>query len=561
MFENTEFWEEMINVYPQILQIISNLSRKEYLSITDLRTMTTWWSDAAKEFFELNNNLQPAAGEKTKITIHPEDKEFYKECFRDRVRGINIDESFEYRIKTRENHYDRITAKSRLVKDEKSENRFLIMLYENHGIAEEIDSITGLRTEAALASAIETCIAQKKPLIFVKIALEQFGRINVLYGAEYADAILNAVTQQIISHKTSKGFAYRMQGAKFLLTFEDMTYDELRNIYKDIKESLFSEIYIEGKKFPLRISGGAFRMDADGAEYNVIRSRLTYAHEHSKYFEHGNLVIYNEQVCKGESFDFNLIKTIHRDAVDDKSGFFLCYQPIVDSTTDEIKGMEALLRWKDEEHGVVPPGMFIEWLEEDVCIYDLGNWILKRALSDCKRISEDNPDFFVNVNVCPNQLENSDFRNSVVTLLGESGLFPHQLCIEFTERCRRLDTALLRREAECFKSYGIRVALDDFGVGTSSLALVMDMPVDEIKIDMQFVRGIENKPFNQALVKSVIDFSNRMNMDSCIEGVENSELRDYLSSYGATLYQGYLYSKPVTIEEFEKLVKARNKKA
>lgn len=558
MYEITEFWDQFNEVYPEIIKAITSLTKKEYVSISDIKNHTTWWSEPAKDYFGLDGNFQKTASEKAKMSVHPDDKELYRNGFNERIKGINLDKRFEYRIETKPGVYSRISAKCDIIKDETGENRFLVSRYKNHGIAEEIDSVTGLHTEAEASKAIDRLMEEKRPGIFVKIGLEQFSRVNVLYGAEYADAILNAVGQQLILNRTDKGFVYRMQGAKFLVVFEDMPFDEIRAIYKNMADALFNNIFIDGKHVPLRISGGAFRMIPQKSEANVVKSRLTYAQERSKYFAHGNLVIYNEEASNGENFNFNLIKTIHRDAIDNKNGFFLCYQPIVDSATDGIKGMEALIRWKDDEHGVVSPATFIEWLEEDVCIYDLGNWVLDTALRDCKRIAEKYPDFFVNVNVCPNQLENVEFRNAVVTRLHNSGLMPHQLCIEFTERCRRLDTELLRREAECFKSFGIRVALDDFGTGTSSLAIAMDMPLDEIKIDMNFVKEIESKPFNQALVKSIVDFSNRMNMDSCIEGIENTELRDYLSQYGATFYQGYLYSRPVPIDEFEKMMNVHN---
>lgn len=265
-------------------------------------------------------------------------------------------------------------------------------------------------------------------------------------------------------------------------------------------------------------------------------------------------MFFNEEVCRGGSDDLDLISIIHQDAVENKNGFFLCYQPIVDVKTGKTKGMEALIRWKMEPYGVVPPGVFIEWLEEDVCIYDLGNWVLRTALADCKKLSQDNPDFFVNVNVCPAQLERKEFREVVINAVRESGLKSRQLCLELTERCRRLDVEFLKEEVSFFRSNGIKIALDDFGTGSSSLAVVLDLPLDEVKIDMSFVKDIQHKPYNQAMVKSIIDFTEKMNLEICIEGVENKDVQAHLQNYGATWFQGYCFSKPLPIEQFKEII-------
>ena len=252
--------------------------------------------------------------------------------------------------------------------------------------------------------------------------------------------------------------------------------------------------------------------------------------------------------------NIDIIGIIHQSAVKDFEGFRLFYQPIVESATNRIKGMEALLRWEREPYGLVPPGVFIEWLEEDACIYDLGNWIIRTALEDCKAMAENYPGFFVNINVCPAQLERREFRDNLLHMLNESGLQPAQVCIELTERCRNLDIGFLRQEVEFFKENGIKVALDDFGTGTSSLAVVLQLPFDELKIDASFIRGLTKNPLNQAMIKSIIDFAREMKLEICVEGVENEKLRDHLLGYGAKWFQGYYYSKPVPIEEFVNLM-------
>ena len=196
----------------------------------------------------------------------------------------------------------------------------------------------------------------------------------------------------------------------------------------------------------------------------------------------------------------------------------------------------------------------MEWLEEDPCIFDLGNWILRTALKDIGRIRDKIPHFFVNVNISAAQLSRKEFRDSVMTILKETGARPEELCLELTERCRDLDVTFLKNEVNFFHSKGIKIALDDFGTGNSSLSLALELPVDELKVDMSFIKDIEQKPQNQAMVQSIVDYANRTNTEICIEGIENQEVSDYIHQFGATWYQGYFYSKPVPIDQFETLL-------
>ena len=113
----------------------------------------------------------------------------------------------------------------------------------------------------------------------------------------------------------------------------------------------------------------------------------------------------------------------------------------------------------------------------------------------------------------------------------------------------------LKEEVSFFRSQGIKVALDDFGTGNSSLSLALELPFDELKVDMSFIRDIENKPQNQAMVQSIVDYAKRTNTETCIEGIENEEVNTYINQFGATWHQGYYYSKPVPIEQFEQILK------
>ena len=150
-------------------------------------------------------------------------------------------------------------------------------------------------------------------------------------------------------------------------------------------------------------------------------------------------------------------------------------------------------------------------MQQDPCIFDLGNWIIRTALSDIKRLRRNHHDFFVNVNIAAAQLERKEFRDSVLSIIKETNSTPEELCLELTERCRDLDVNFLKNEVNFFRSHGIKIALDDFGTGNSSLSLALELPFDELKVDMSFIKDIKNKPQNQAMVQSIIDYAKRTN--------------------------------------------------
>lgn len=554
-YDEQRFWSEVDIRFPDIVKAITSLSKKSYISITNLRTGITWWSEKAMDYFGMTQNYTLRGTEKSQKPIHPDDLEEFRRGFRERVAGENLDEPWEYRIKDGST-YNRISAMARMLYDGEGKPFVIVIRYSNSGISEEVDSTTGLHTEPALNREIEALLAENKQSALLKLGLDQFSHINVMYGAAFSDKILNNVAQELIRLFQGTGYVYRLSGAKFVISFKKITRNELQQMYDRIVES-FENMTVEGKRIPLKVSAGAIFIEPYMKETNAIRSRLTYAMNHSRSEHHGELVIFNDEVCGSDENQFELIGVIHQCATHNFEGFRMFYQPIADTRTGKIRGMEALIRWELEPYGLVSPGAFMEWLEQDPCIFDLGNWILRTALTDVQKLRKEVPGFFVNVNVAAAQLERREFRAAVMNILKETGAKSEELCLELTERCRDLDINFLRGEVEFFHSQGIKVALDDFGTGNSSLSLALDLPFDELKVDMSFIRDIRKKPQNQAMVQSIVDYAKRTNIETCIEGIENKEVSDYIEQFGATWHQGYYYSKPVPIDQFEEVVRKK----
>lgn len=554
-YDEQKFWEEVDILFPDIVKAITSLAKKSYISITNLRNGVTWWSEKAMEYFGMQENYTIRGQEKSKRSLHPDDLEEFRRGFQERVAEKNMDEPWEYRVRDGST-YNRISARAKMLKDKDGKPFVIVIRYNNYGISDEVDATTGLHTEPALDREIREFLEESGQGTLLKIGLDQFSHINVMYGAAFSDKILNCAAQELLRLLKGKGYVYRLSGAKFVISFKKVSKAELQQIYDEIVEA-FENTKVEGKKIPLKVSAGAIFMEPYMKETNAVRSRLTYALNHSRLEHHGELVIFNDEICGSDENQFELIGVIHQCATHNFEGFRMFYQPIADTKTGKIRGMEALLRWELEPYGMVSPGVFMEWLEQDPCIFDLGNWILRTALTDVQKLRKETEGFFVNVNVAAAQLERREFRSAVMNILKETGAKPEELCLELTERCRDLDIQFLRGEVDFFHSQGIKIALDDFGTGNSSLSLALELPFDELKVDMSFIRDIKQKPQNQAMVQSIVDYAKRTNTETCIEGIENKEVSDYIEQFGSTWQQGYYYSKPVPIDRFEEVLRKK----
>ena len=335
------FWEEIDRLFPDMIKAIASLSKKSYLSITNLRTGITWWSERAMDYFGMKENYTIRSMEKANRKIHPDDVATFKRGFKERVDGKNLDTAWEYRIQDGDS-YNRFNAMARVLYDEQKQPFIIIIRYDNYGISDEVDSVTGLYTEPALNRCITQLLDNTRPAALLKIGLDQFSHINVMYGAAFADKILNKVAQSLLHMVRNIGYAYRLSGAKFVLVFDKVSKTELHSIFAFIEDTLANTIAVNGKRIPIKISAGAIFLEPYMKETNAVRSRLTYAQNHSRYEHHGDLVIFNDEICGNNEKQFELIGLIHQCATSHFEGFRLFYQPIADTKTGKIRGMELL---------------------------------------------------------------------------------------------------------------------------------------------------------------------------------------------------------------------------
>jgi EAL domain-containing protein (putative c-di-GMP-specific phosphodiesterase class I)/DNA-binding NarL/FixJ family response regulator len=229
----------------------------------------------------------------------------------------------------------------------------------------------------------------------------------------------------------------------------------------------------------------------------------------------------------------------------DQQEFKLFYQPVVDIQTTRVVGVECLLRWNNPHLGHVPPSEFIAIAEESDIIHDIGEWALREACIQNKKWQESGlPHMFVAVNLSRKQFNDSRLSRTIAEILQETGLQPKYLELEITESLS-VDARLAADVLGQLKELGVRIAMDDFGTGYSSLGYLRDFPIDKMKIDKSFIKGLVNGQVNAIIVSTMITMAKLLNLHIVAEGVETLEELQVLREYGCRYVQGYYFSKPV----------------
>ncbi|AHZ84468.1 EAL domain-containing protein [Bdellovibrio bacteriovorus] len=242
--------------------------------------------------------------------------------------------------------------------------------------------------------------------------------------------------------------------------------------------------------------------------------------------------------------------------------FELFYQPIVNLKNKTITGCEALLRWNSPQHGLVSPNLFIDIIENSSMVIPIGHWIINQALKDLRTIQDQlrlnkkermADDFMMSINISGRQFTHSDFVNNLEDLREKHDLHTQNIKLEMTERIM-MDGAIAIDALNQCRSLGYAISIDDFGTGFSGLQYLTQMPISFLKIDRSFVMKILSDPKSKAVVSSIIHLAHAMDIEVIAEGIEHHEEALVLETLGARFGQGYLFSKPVDLGRFLKLI-------
>lgn len=548
---------EKSQIFQEMISRISKLSQDSYLMVTDMQHNLTFVPESTAEFLGIPSGwCEDGYKIVLEKSVHPYDCPEYTEEMKKRLRGINLENDLYIRMGK-----DKKYVMTQIITDmilEQGKNRYFIVLLRNQNVIPEIDPLTDLYGQVKFEKDIVDYIQQGRKVAVLEIEIDHMNDINILYGTNYSDRIQKVLAYRFIYMMDADKAVYRMGNSNYAFILRDASREEAAAFLEKIRARLEESVVLENNHFDLKIYASGIILDHYEGEISTVQSKLEYVLGKMRTRRDHKLMFFNDLVQINGDVDLDLMKVIHQSVLNQCDGFYVEYQPVVHAQTGEIVGAEALVRWKKEPYGIVPPGMFIDWLESNPCMYDLGNFVLKQALTDAVEFRKSNPDFFINVNMSAKQLERKTFCGVVMALLKETGFPAGQLCLELTERCRSMPVSVMEEKLLYLKQHGVRLAMDDYGTGSASSSVLLQTPMDEIKIDMSFIRGITDNQTKQALVRGMVDFANKADLKSCLEGVEDEKLQNYLRSFGATWFQGYYYSRPVQAAAMKKLLNMEN---
>lgn len=549
-----DFWIEDVEFFSDMMAKITDLSRNLYLLVTDLQKNQTFVPEKTAEFLGMEAGYSLNFYQKLTAHVHPYDIPEYEEAMGKRLKKEALSEPLYIRMGKEKTDYMMGFSVDVLRKENRE---YLIVVLKNENALQEIDAQTDLYSQVKFEEHIKDYLATRRKVAVLEIEFDHMNDMNILYGTNYSEQMQREIGLRFIYMMDADTAVYRMNSSNFAFILRDADREEAEAYMEKIKDTLKENAYIDGHFFEFKIYASGLILDDYKGDISTAQSKLEYTLEKARERRSTGILFFNDLVLSYGGMDLDLMKIIHQSVLNHCDGFYVEYQPIVTSEDGKIMGAEALVRWKKEPYGAIPPGLFIDWLENDPSMYDLGNFVLEQALWDSKSFLQQKPEFFINVNVSAKQLERPDFCRVVLELLDKTEFPVRHLCLEITERCRSLPVSVINERMAVLRGYGIKFAMDDFGTGSSSSAMALEMLIDEIKIDMSFIRKILVNKKNKAIVQSMVDFANAANIKSCLEGVENKALEDYLRTVGATWFQGYYYSKPVGADELEILLSAK----
>lgn len=544
-------WE--IDIDTKVAEIISSIPKGQFIFVEDVNSGISNWSDEAVAYFGLPGKRIHNTKEVMKKMTHPDDKKRLQQEFVE-VSSKQKESFFSiFQVRNAKGEYVPCTCKSKMIWDEEGNPYIFIGSLTVHKGEEDYDDVTDLpKLQKFLSHISQTKKANKECLLMI-LELKHFNNVNALYGYNFGNRIIYEAAKKISGEIGASGALYRLGGTDFGCVFYDSSVEKVKEIYSQIRDSL-ANFSLDGSAINLDICGGALYTKNYKVSYQTVYSYLLSALEKAKDTDSDELFVFDDESHESNYKMLELLDAIKASIRSECEGFYLCYQPFVSTVTGKIIGAEALLRWRNPVYGEVSPGQFVPHLESHSCFYDLSIWVLRRAMQDVNEIIADYPDFFINVNISYKQLERPEFTHEVIAIIEELGFSAKNLQLELTERCRNLDMAYLKKQLTFFREHDIKLALDDYGTGNSTINLLCELPLTSVKIDQTFILNILNNGSNQVVVDSTVQCAKRLGLSVCLEGIETQEIKDFIEKYSANYHQGYFYSRPIEFQKFKSFI-------
>lgn len=420
------------------------------------------------------------------------------------------------------------------------------------------DELTGLTNRHMATNRLEKEIAHAQylgtRLAFMVLDLDNFKNMNESLGHSAGDTMLKTVAQRLLDCVSGGGFVSRQGGDEFFIILPDVgELESVNDMAGEILNQVNKPFRVNGTEFFLSASIGIAIYPSDGSDADTLQKNAEMAMYSAKQAGRNTYRFFDEGMHA-----FMLEKLLIRNGLLhalDRGEFLLHYQPQICLESGRMTGAEALLRWRQTETGIVYPGSFIDIAEESGLIIPIGDWVLHEACRQAVAWHRAGwPGLKIAVNISALQFGRGDLDLIVANALTSSGLDPAFLELEVTESVLIHNTEKSLEAIQRLKRLGVKLSLDDFGTGFSSLNYLKRLPVDKLKIDRSFVRDIMTDKDDAAIVLSIISLAHTLQKKVIAEGVETREQIGFLRRHRCDEMQGYFFSHPLAADDFMRLL-------
>jgi diguanylate cyclase (GGDEF)-like protein/PAS domain S-box-containing protein len=421
------------------------------------------------------------------------------------------------------------------------------------------DTLTGLPNRfmfnQRFAHALSQAQRHHKSMALLFLDLDRFKFINDTRGHPFGDQLLVDVAARLRTCLRESDTIARFGGDEFVAVLEDFTApSDVVAVAQKILQAIRKPFLMQGDTAHLTASIGISLYPSDGHDLATLLKNADIANYRAKQQGKNTYLFYSEEM-NVHLFALIALESKLRHALE-RNEFVLHYEPKVDVRNGRITGMEALIRWRHPELGLLRPAEFIGLAEDTGLIVPIGAWALRTGCCDAAALQRaGHTPLRLSVNLSARQFDDPDLLADIQGALSDSGLDPDCLELEITESMVMRDVDKSKRILDDIKAMGIRLAIDDFGTGYSSLASLKRFPIDSLKIDRSFIKDIPQDRDDMAITQAIIAMAHSLQLEVVAEGVETQEQLDFLHGHGCHHLQGHLFRKPQPVLEFAQLLR------
>lgn len=488
-------------------------------------------------------------------TLHEDDAARFQGDYEKIADGTFCSSANLYRMRNQYGYYQYMGVRLWPVSDASSDVIYLAGIISEADYYNIIDPVTALPNNYSFRKYLFDKVGEDGGWAIIMLGIDDFSNINELFSYSTGDLLLQDCARRIQKLLPENANLFRLDGDGFGIVMPDCDEEDVKEWYMRLKKSCIAEKFCAAEyKFLLTISGGACCFPKDGKDFETLYRNAGKALQTSKKSGKNCLVVYSEDLAEKDKRHASLLSALRESVVLGFKGFYMVYQPIVNAQNQQLVGCEALLRWDNPDfpqEEEISPVEFIPILEENGLMLEMGRWVLETAIRQCAEWCRYKADFQMNINVSSLQFEVPSFKFLLMDMLADYRVNPSNITLELTESGKVKDPVVLSRQFDFIRAQGVHIALDDFGTGYSSLEVLRLLSADELKIDRSFLERISYNVTDQALLSTLVNLSRNMNMEVCVEGIEDSKMEEHVCRLNPDLLQGFFYSHPLRAKDFE----------